>query len=245
MGKGSTMIELNGKWIMEGLDRKDPGCIITVKELTGYINEIGFLPLMKNSVKGFSVEEVTASDAWWTGNDCDPWSWREIISTDGKTAYGKFFHNKVGFVSRECFPYLAAFRRDGYDFDSRYEDGAASRRAKSIMDILLQGGAYPSNELKSAAGFGKGGEKGFEGTLSQLQMQTYITTSGFHKRKNKRNEEYGWSIASYTLSERLFGEDHVRSQYQLGAARAKEWICAKIKSCFQEATNEELEKIIC
>lgn len=185
------MIEMDGKWIMEGMNRNDPKCIKTYTQLTEFINETGFLPLFKNAVKGFSVEEITASDAWFTDTDLDPWAWREIIATEGKVAYGKLFRNKAGFVSKAWYPYLAAFRRDGYDFDSRYEDGLASRRAKSVMDILAKYDEYPSNELKAAAGFGKDGEKGFEGTLSQLQMQTYITIRSFHRRKNKKNEEYG------------------------------------------------------
>lgn len=231
------MITIDGKWIMEGLDHKDPNCMKSYKELTDYINEIGFLPLFKNSIEGFSVEELTASNAWWSGSELDPWSWREIIAAEGNVAYGKLFRNRAGFVSKEWYPYLASYRREGYDFDSRYEDGLVSRRAKNIIDILMQYEEYPSNELKVAAGFGKGGEKGFEGTMTQLQMQTYISVSSFHKRKNKKNEEYGWPIANYTLSEKLFDENHISSEYHLGAEKAKELIIAKIKSSIPTASS--------
>jgi hypothetical protein len=179
------MITIDGKWIMEGLDREDPRRIKTSGELSDYINKVGFLPLFKNSVKGFSVEELTAADSWWAGAPVeDPWEWREVIASEGRIAYGKLFGNRAGFVSKEWYPYLASFRRDGYDFDSRYEDGLASRRSKNIIDILMGVEELPSNELKVAAGFGKGGEKGFEGTITLLQMQTYITVRGFHKRSN-------------------------------------------------------------
>ncbi len=238
------MIEIDGKWIMEGLDRKNPNCIKSYAELTDYINEVGFLPLFKNIIKGFSVEEMSASDAWFTGSELDPWSWRETIAGEGKVAYGKFYRNKAGFVSREWYPYLASYRRDGYDFDSRYEDGLASHRAKNVMDILMQKEEYPSNELKSAAGFGKGKEKGFEGTIAQLQMQTYITVRSFHRKINKKNEEYGWPIANYTISENLFGEDHVRSKYILSAKEAKEKLISKIKSDFSTTNEQEIEYII-
>lgn len=235
------MITKDGQWIPEGLDRKDPACIKTHTQLTDFIDEVGFLPLFKNSIKGFSVEEHTAYDAWWTGSELDPWSWREIIASEGKVAYGKLFCNKTGFVSKEWYPYLAAYRRDGYDFDSRYEDGLASSRSKRIIDVLMQCGEILTNELKVAAGFGKGGEKGFEGCMSLLQMQTYITVKSFHRRKNKKNEEYGWSIACFTLSENLFGEEYVRSMYSLGTDKAKAMIIARLKSVFPDASEKEIE----
>lgn len=239
------MIAIDGKWIMEGLKRDDPKRIKTSDELTGLINDIGFLPLFKNNVEGFSVEEQTAFDSWWTGvPEEDPWEWREVIAEQGQVAYGKLFCNRAGFVSREWYPYLAAYRRDGYDFDSRYEDGLASRRTKNIIDVLTNYEVLPSNELKATAGFGKGGEKGFEGAMTLLQMQTYITVRGFHRKTNKKKEEYGWPVASYTLSENLFGRDYVRSQYQLDTKKAKEMIVSRIRSKYPKAVLADIEKVM-
>lgn len=239
------MITSDGKWIIEGLDKENPKRIKNHKELTDLINDIGFLPLFKNEVTGFSVEELTASDAWWgTVPEEDPWEWREVIATGGKVAYGKLFCNRAGFVSQKWYPYLASFRRDGYDFDSRYEDGLVSNRAKKIINVLETCETIPSNELKAAAGFGKGGEKGFEGVMTALQMQTYITVRNFHKRSNKKNETYGWSVASYSLSEHLFGRDYVKSEYHLGASKAKEVIVSQIKSKYPNATDKTIEKVI-
>ena len=49
---------------------------------------------------------------------------------------GKFFAGKAGFISLRWLPFFANYRREGYDFDSRWEDGKASRREKNIMDLL-------------------------------------------------------------------------------------------------------------
>lgn len=239
------MITIDGKWVMEGLDRQDPRRIKTSRELSEFINEIGFLPLFKNNVPGFSVEELTSPDYWWSGvQEEDPWEWRAIIAAEGNIAYGKLYGNKAGFVSREWYPYLAAYRRDGYDFDSRYEDGLASHRAKKIMDLLEIKEEIFSNELKVAAGFGKEGEKGFEATLASLQMQTYITVRGFRRRSNKKNVEYGWPVAIYSLSERLFGAEHVRSAYHLKAQEAKDKIIAQISKCYPEIERTVIDKVI-
>jgi hypothetical protein len=101
-----------------------------------------------------------------------------------------------------------------------------------------------SNELKVTAGFGKGGEKGYEGTLTSLQMQTYITVKNFRRRYNKKNEEYGWSVASYTLSENLFGADHVRSAYHLDTVQAKDKIVEFLMSKFPLADRSDIERAI-
>ncbi|MFT4143696.1 MAG: hypothetical protein QM644_04515 [Mobilitalea sp.] len=239
------MVTIDGKWVMEGLEKDDSNRIKTSKELTQLINSIGFLPLFKNSVKGFSVEEITAKDNWWSDNSTeDPWSWREVIASEGIVAYGKLYGSKAGFVSKKWYPYLASYRRDGYDFDSRYEDGLASHKAKKIMDVLELQDEILSNDLKVQAGFGKLGEKGFEGAISALQMQTYITVSGFRKRRNKKDVEFGWSVALYTLSENLFGEGYVRSAYHLKAEEAKKHIIQQISKNFPDADKKEIEQVI-
>ena len=240
-----TMVEIDGKWIMEGLNRNDDSRIKTTAELTEFIDDLGFLPLFKNNIKGFSVEEMTAAEGWFGGipNE-DPWEWREIVAAEGRLAYGKLFANKAGFLSREWYPIFAAYRRNGYDFDSRYEDGLASHRAKRIMDVLEQAEFLPSNEIKKLAGFGKEGEKGFEGVMSALQMQTYITVHSFRRRINKRNEEYGWPVANFIISEKQFGAEHVRSAYHLSLDEAKMQIINRIKEKFPSASEAEIERVI-
>ena len=238
-------VTIDGKWTMEGLGRDDPNCIKDYKVLVNLINDIGFLPLFKNSIKGFSVEEITIADAWWSDRpEEDPWQWREVIASEGDIAYGKLFNNKAGFVSKKWYPYFASYRRDGYDFDSRYEDGLASLRTKKIIDVLTLCEQLPSNELKLAAGFGKGGEKGYESAISLLQMQTYITVRDFKRRRNKKNEEFGWPVAIYSLSEHLFGEDYVCSAYHIGTQESKKIIMDRLKERFPKATDSEIEKVI-
>ena len=57
-----------GQWIMYGVDWDDPECIHTVEEATIYINEVGFLPLFKNEIPGFSLEERTVPEYWCLGS---------------------------------------------------------------------------------------------------------------------------------------------------------------------------------
>ena len=153
----------NGTWVMYGVSRDDPECLHTVDEAIEYIKEIGFLPLFKNDIPGFSLEERTVPEYWWSEDPkVDPWMWREIIARRGDIAYGKFFDKKAGFISREWLPYFVNYRRDGYDFDALWEEGKASAKQKKIMDLYSEESEeeeYYSNELKKKAGFGKEGER--------------------------------------------------------------------------------------
>lgn len=238
----------NGEWIMFGTKEDDPECIHSVNELIAYINEVGFLPLFRNQIPGFSVEERTVPDYWWSGDkEKDPWEWREIVAGTGGAVYGKFFDQKAGFVSKAWLPYFANVRRDGYDFDSLWEDGKASRKQKKIMDLFLEENAdkeYYSNELKEKAGYGKDGEKGFDGVLTSLQMQTYLVVRDFQQRKNKKGEAYGWPIAIYTTPEHLLGAEEVTSAYKEEPIDSAKKVVAQVLKSFPEATENDIRRIV-
>ena len=242
------MVVENGNWIMQGVEPNDPKCIHTVEEATTYIEKVGFLPLFKNEITGFSLEEFTVPEYWWSDDpEKDPWKWREIIAKRGEIAYGKFFGKKAGFISKKWLPVFANYRRDGYDFDALYEDGKAPYKQKLIMDHFMEDKSEAeilSNELKQMAGFGKGGEKGFDGVITALMMQLYLCNSDFCKRRNKKGEEYGWNVAVYTTPEHLWGYDTVTADYKENPKDSLEKLVAHMKVLFPEATEKEIRKVI-
>ena len=198
------MVQENGEWIVKGMEWEDPGRICTWQELIDWIDQVGFFPLFQNEIPGFSVEERTFDLGWWTGDEAkDPWQWRELIARSGRVAYGKFFGKKAGFISKAWFPQFANYRRDGYDFDSRWDEGLATIRQKRVMDQFAERDELFSFQLKQQAGFGKDGEKNFEGTVTDLQMQGYLLIRDFRQRTNKRGLPYGWPISVYTTPETL------------------------------------------
>lgn len=244
------METINGEWYMKGCDPHDPTCVHSLKDLVFLIREVGFLPLFSNSITGFSVEERTPADVWWTGDPAsDPWEWRKLLAVMDDIAYGKFFDQKAGFIAKEWFPAFANYRRNGYDFDALYDDGFASFRAKKIMDTLdldeqMCGRDLLSNDLKELAGFGKGGEKNFPGILTELQMQTYLILNDFRQRRNKRGEGYGWHIACVSTPETKWGYDFVSDGYREKPTESWERICRQITSYFPSADDKQLQKVL-
>ena len=240
---------------MRGLSWDDPYRIRTWQELINWINEIGFLPLFANDIEGFSAEEHVSSDFWWTEDpDQDPWVWREIIARSREVAYGKFFDKKAGFISKRWLPYFANFRRDGYDFDARWEDGRANRREKKIMDFyisedddgdtLWKEDEILSTELKKKAGFGKGGEKNYPGIITGLQMQMYLVITDFRRRVNKRGEEYGMAVSVMFPPETVWGYDTVTAAYSESPHESWERIINRVKELYPCADEKAIIKMM-
>ena len=231
----------NGEWIMRGLPWDDPLRIRGWRELIRWIDEVGFLPLFKNEIDGFSAEEHTSDLFWWSGDpDQDPWEWRKLMARSGQVAYGKFFGKKAGFISRAWFPHFANWRRDGYDFDSRWDEALAGIRQKRIMDQFAGRDQLYAPELKRLAGFGKGGEKNFEGTVTDLQMGGYLMIRDFRQRLNKKGLPYGWPVSVYATPEALWGGDHIASAYSTEPARSGELVCQQVRKNFPAAAEESL-----
>ena len=237
---------------MRGLPWDDPYRIRTWQELVNWVNEIGFLPLFANDITGFSAEEHVSANYWWTGDkEQDPWEWREIIAASHKVAYGKC---KAGFISKTWLPYFANYRRNGYDFDSRYEDGLATYREKVIMDyyigedgegdMLWKQDAILSTELKKMAGFGKGGLKNYPGIITGLQMQLYLVITDFQRRKNKKGAEYGMSVSVMFPPEMIWGYDLVTSAYSEEPVESWQRIVDHVKKLYPDSTESALNGLI-
>ena len=174
-------------------------------ELEALVQQMGFLPFFSCAIPNFSIEAFTPSRYWFVEGVDGPWEWRMELARRGVVAYGKLFAKKAGLVSREWYPDLANYRRNGYDFDARYEDGLATHREKCVMDVLLREGPTLSKDLKRLAGFGSGGLKGFDTVMTNLQMQTYVTVHSFEYAHDKYSRSYGWGIARYAATEDVLG----------------------------------------
>ena len=241
---------INGEFYMMGCEADDPSCIHTVEELAALIREIGFLPLFSNEIPGFSVEERTEVHNWWSGDpEKDPWEWRWVLGGRDDIAYGKFFNKKDGYVSKEWFPAFANYRRNGYDFDALVGDELASHRAMKIMAALepdeeLRGLELLSSELKEKAGFGKNGEKNFDGVLTELQMQTFLLVNDFRQKINKKGQPYGWHIAAVTTAETKWGYDYIAEGYKEQPADSWKKIQKHIKSFYPTAEEEDINKVL-
>lgn len=204
---------MDGDWNLRGCERNDPNRLKSPEEAAALIRKIGFLSLFSVEIPGLSVEEHVPAWDWWSDDPArDPWIWRMILAEDDDIAYGKFFGGKAGFVSKKWFPAFANYRRDGYDYEGLYEDGKMKGGAKRILDTLkldenAVGMELMSGQIRKAAGV----EKGFDGLLIDLQMQSFLLISRFMQKRNKKGIAYGWHLPSFMTPETKWGYDFVNS----------------------------------
>ncbi len=204
----------------------------------------GFLPLFRNKIPGFSVEEHTPAELWFTDID-GPWEWKGPCARSQRCLYGKFFGGRAGFVSTEWFADFANYRRDGFDFDSRYDCGMASHKDMNIYGTVDRYGTLLSKKLKSLCGFTKaGGEKGFDGAITRLQMQTYICIADFEYMVDKYGRQYGWGVARYSTPENLFGYEFATSAYSREPKDSMQKIADHLKKVFPDVSERNIIGII-
>ena len=147
------------------------------EDLVALVGEIGFLPFFTCRIEGFSLEENISYDAWyqgrWSGKiHWEAWDWKGEVLQNKKLVYGKFFEKKAGFISKKLWPDFCNYRRDGYDFEARFDDGLSSYKDKGIVDHITGSGATLTKEIKDSLNYKKDGNKGFETVITRLQMQS-------------------------------------------------------------------------
>ena len=212
----------------------------------------GFLPFFANEIEGLSVEEMTPSRLWFT-EISGPWEWKGPVISEGDCVYGKFFDKKAGFVSNQWFPDFANIRRDGYDFDARFEDGLATHNDQYLYNLIASKHSMLSKDAKILGGYMKprnAGKddwkprKGFDTTITRLQMQCYIITSNFEYETGKNGQPYGWGIARYATPEAYLGKSFGKKVYYRTVDASRKRILKHLRSVLPDTETVYLERLI-
>lgn len=217
--------------------------IRTRQDLMEAVERCGFVPLFANSLPGFSVEEHVDQAVWFNGNGDGVWEWKGPVIQATGCAYGKFFEHKAAFISREWFPDFANYRRDGYDFDARYDDGLAPYRDKELYDLLSANAPILSKHLKQKGDYRKGGKKGFDTIVTRLQAQCYVITSDFVYLQDRWGKPYGWGVAQYTTPE-LWIPGFVGAVYERSPEESYARIFDHLHRLFPKAEEDEIDAIL-
>lgn len=215
-------------------------------DLIELISEYGFLPFFENSIEGFSIEEHITPDCWWHSDtgEWSAWEWKGPVIRETGCAYGKFFEKKACYISPEWFLDFANYRRDGYDFDARFDDGLASYRDKRLYDLVADNAPIISKKFKELGNYKKGGEKGFDTVMNRLQAQCYITISDFVYMKNKKGEPYGWGVAEYSTPEVFMGSGFKDRVYGRTPEESYERILSHFCGLFPNTDIEHIKRFI-
>lgn len=215
--------------------------ISSLDELVELISHWGFVPFFKNSIPGFSLEELTPPHLWFSDQQEGPWEWKGPAIVQSGCAYGKFFRGKAVFISREFFPHFANVRRDGLDFWDHYDEGRVSQAERQLFELLEEEPSLLSKELKRRGGFSREGRKGFDSLIARLQMGCFVCISNFEYQRDKYGLPYGFGLARYARPESVFGEDLLPD---CSPEESAQLILEHLLSLLPQASREDILKLL-
>ena len=215
-----------------------------IKDLEFIVEEWGFLPFFRGRIPGFSVGEISDPAIWYDEGDFSVWDWKGPVIQDLKCAYGKFFEKKAAFISREWFFDFANYRRDGYDYEGMIEDELVSYKDRKLYELVAENGPVLSKELKSLGNYRKGGNTGFDTSITRLQMQGFVLVNDFKYMTDRYGKEYGWGVAEYATPEWFFGDEFVKRTYSRSPEETYERIFKHLKGLFPEASEKDIKKVL-
>jgi len=199
----------------------------------------GFLPFFKNKIPGFSIEEHTPSELWFSDEQEGPWEWKGPVICNGNAAYGKLFHGKAGFVSLEWFPDLLNYRRNAYKLQAKNEPDATLNRHTTLYEAVAGHESLLSKEIKKIAG-----KNGYETSITWLQMGTWLVVADFEYRYDIYLNPYGWGIARYTTPEALYGAARVHPPKNRTPEESKQRLIEHLTKLLPQATDSQILKLI-
>ena len=223
----------------------------TKQDLIDAVREYGIVPYFSTSVPGFSLEEHCSPSVLFSDGDDDTWAWKGPVIQETGCAYGKFFEKKAAYVSREVFLDLANYRRDGYDFDSRYDDGLARFQDKQLYDLIDANAPVLSKALRETGGYAYSGrwqktegKKGFDTSVNRLQEQCYVIISDFIYTLDKKGNKRGWGVAEYSTPEKTMGEFFTENVYRRSPEESYERLLEHLMKLFPRAQEKDLRKFL-
>lgn len=221
------------------------------QDLIDAVREFGIVPYFRTSIPGFSLEEHCHPAVLFSDTGDDTWEWKGPVIRESGCAYGKFFEKKAAYVSRELFPDLANYRRDGYDFDARYDDGLARFQDKQLYDLIDANGPILSKELRRTGGYAYSGrwqktegKKGFDSSVTRLQEQCYVLISDFVYTLDKNGNRRGWGVAEYSTPEKHLGDRFATAVYAREPKESYERLFEHLVRLFPAVPEAELKKFL-
>ena len=231
--------------------RKFDFYVRTKQDLIEAVQAFGIIPYFSTSIPGFSLEEHCPPYVLFSDDEENTWYWKGPVIQETHCAYGKFFDKKAAYVRSDLFLDLANYRRDGYDFDARYDDGMAKYDDKKLFEMIDRMSPVLSKELREAGGYAYNGrwkkvegKKGFDTSLTRLQELCYVTTTDFVFKIGKDGNRHGIGVAQYSTPEKWFGTDFKDHVYDRNPDESYSRLMDHLVSLFPDVPEASLKKYL-
>ena len=172
------------------------GLVDSPESMHALIVKKGILPFFANVVEGWSLQENTARDSWFTEEQLGPWDWKIDCVQEGDIAYGKFLlGGKSSFASRRWYLELMNWRRSLGKY-------TPSGMAAEVLDLIRKEGSSDIRTLRRHFSVKK---NAMDAVLAKLEMGTWIIIGDFQRVYSGPDLHYsGWQTAAYCTPEDFF-----------------------------------------
>ncbi len=162
------------------------------------IQEFQLVPFFINIIPGYSVEEHTPQELWFTDENLGPWDWKIECIQSGDVAYGKFLYGgKAAFATVDVYREIINWRRSL----PKYKP---SPDQKKVLDYIEEHGSVSVSDVRQLMGLKKAAA---DALLAKIQMQTRIITGDIARVYRGADLRYnGWQRSSFCTPEALFEE---------------------------------------
>ena len=160
------------------------------------IKEFGLIPFFACPVPGYSIEEHTPLDLWFTEDSLGPWDWKIFCVQSGDIAYGKFLcGGKAAFATVDVYKEIINWRRSL----AKYRPAPDQQ---IILDYVEEHGSITVQEVRKLLGINKAKA---DTLLCRIQMQTRIIIGDISRVYRGPDLKYsGWQRSSFCAPEALF-----------------------------------------
>ena len=209
-----------------------PATVLSAETMLGAIEALGIVPFFENPILGYSIEEMTARENWFDGQEdlrLTPWDWKIPVVQSGDIAYGKFlWGGKAAFATVEWYAELMNWRRSL----PKYRPLPDQQR---VLDYLAEHDTIGIKEIRGLLGIKKSAA---DALITRLQMQCRVVTGDITRVYRGPDLHYnGWQVSSFCTPESLFCADALPGPggFPFGDTRTLE---------VDHSTTESLERLV-
>jgi len=168
------------------------------ESMLSLIREYHLIPFFVNPIPGYSIEEHTPPELWFTEENLGPWDWKIECVQSGDIAYGKFlWGGKAAFATVDVYREIINWRRSL----SKYSPTA--ERLK-ILEYVESHGSVTVTETRELLGVNKSTA---DSLLAKLQMGARLITGDISRVYRGPDLKYsGWQKSSFCSPDALFEE---------------------------------------
>lgn len=172
--------------------------VLSAEGMLSLIKEFQLIPFFVNPIPGYSVEEHTPPDLWFTEDNLGPWDWKIECVRSGDIAYGKFlFGGKAAFATVDVYREIMNWRRSLPKYKPTQDQ-------QKVLDYLEEQGSITVPEVRKLMGVTKSAA---DALLARIQMQSRIITGDITRVYRGMDLRYsGWQRSSFCTPEALFEE---------------------------------------